>query len=425
MNKKIILLAMICLLAHHMFAQKELVKELNKNIIELKTISPEDDFDDLKGISEFVKNKKLIGLGEATHGTSEFFLYKHRMMKYLAMHEGYRLFIIEGDFSGSKAMNDYVLHGKGSIKDGLKELDYGVWYRQEFVAFIEWIKAFNVDRDLEDKIRFYGCDINSEYGVSRKLKKYLAHHDCLTDKLTQYLNMIIEQDLLKLLSEKGDNWKDEVLGELNTAFAKLKDKQSKEYDFMLHCKRELEQNFELRMDNAKNWIVLRDKFMAENIAWICEFEQNRKAVFWAHNEHVKNDKAKSVQKPVGYYLKEKFGEQYYSFGFGFNNGDIIGFNRTKRAFDSFGVPAISPKKSSDAVFALCKFENFIFDVRSAKENEKINKFIHDNLYHRAVGTIFAAEGKKRHHFRIGRLADRFDGIIFIRNTSAAKVIESW
>jgi erythromycin esterase len=424
MNRKLIVLAILCLLVHQAFAQKELVKELNEEIVKLETVSPNDDFYDLKGISELVKGKQVIGLGEATHGTSEFFLYKHRMMKYLAMHEGYRLFIIEGDFSGSKAMSDYVVHGKGSIEDGLKGIDYGVWFRQEFVDFIEWMRAFNEDRALADRIRFYGCDINSECGVASKLKDYLAEAGCLTEKLISGLDLIIEGDLRKQMLEKGETFSNDIKVELDGAFDKIKDKQSGEYDFMKQCKRELEQNIELRMDDCKNWIVLRDQFMAENIEWICEYEQGKKAVFWAHNEHVMNDKAKSDQKPVGYYLKKKFGDAYYSFGFGFGEGEVIGYDRKNKAFKNFAVPKISPKKSSDALFALCKYENFILDIKSAKEKGKIHEFLHADLYHRAVGSVYVPEGKKRHHFRWGKLIDRFDGMIFLRKTSAASLIKS-
>jgi len=423
MKAKLILVAIVCLIANQTFGQTELVKELNSKIIEAKAVSPDSCLNDLNNLHNILSDKKIIGLGEATHGTHEFFVYKHRMIKHLVENENFKVFIIEGDFAGSQAMNDYVVYGKGTIKDGLMGIGYGVWFKQEFVDFIEWIKIYNDDKTLEDKIKFYGCDINNEALVAKKIKTYLNQIQELNQPLQEGLDVIIEGKLREKLSEGGTIFKEQFFSKLNNAFSSLKDEKCKEYIFMQHCKRELEQIFEFDLADGKTRIVLRDKFMAENIEWIYQFENKQKSIFWAHNEHIKNDKEKSYQKPTGYYLKDKFGDNYYSFGFGFYEGEVAGYNREEKKYDSFKVPSMSSKKLTDAVFSLCMYPNFILDLNSANKSEIISKFLHTNLYQRTIGAGFYPDGKKRNHFRMGKLKDKYDGIIFIKKTHPSVLIK--
>lgn len=423
MKAKLILIAIVCLVANQTFGQTELVKELNRKIIEAKTVSPDSSLNDLNNLHSILSNKRIIGLGEATHATSEFLKYKHRLIKYLVTKEDYKVFIIEGDFTGSQAMNDYVVHGKGTIRDGFVGMGYGVWCREEFVDLIEWMKEYNADKIFEDRIKFYGCDINNEVITAKKIEEYLNEIGKLNETLKDGLNWVINQNYRKKLSKEDENFGEQFLTELNNAFKNKKDEKSREVKFIKHCKRELEQIFELIFADKKTQIVLRDKFMAENIEWIYNIENDQKSIFWAHNEHVKNDEAKSYQKPTGYYLKEKFDGKYYSFGFGFNEGKVGGYNGKEKRYDSFEVPAMSGKKLTDAVFSLCMYPNFILDFKSTSSNDVISEFLNTILYQRTVGDGFFPNGKKWKHFKKGKLIDKYDGLIFIKKTNPSKRIK--
>ncbi|MBI9062919.1 MAG: erythromycin esterase family protein [Marinilabiliaceae bacterium] len=423
MKIRFTLVAVVCLLVTNAFGQTELVNELNNKITEITSITPDGNFDDLKSLKGILSNKKIIGLGEATHGTREFFTFKHRMMKYLVENENFKVFIIEGDFAGAQAMNDYVIYGKGTSRDGFIGVGYGVWCRQAFVDFVEWIKEYNQDKLLEDKVKFYGCDINNEKFAAKNIKTYLANGNKLNESLSNELNIIIQGELRKKLSETNTDYKEQLFSALEDAFNSLKDEESREKTFIEHCKRELEQKIEIILSDRSRSIVLRDKFMAENIEWIYQYENMQKSVFWAHNEHIKIDNANSNFKPTGYYLKEKFADSYYSFGLAFNNGEVGGFNRKKKKYDSFKVPSKSPKKLCDAVFSQCIYPNFVLDFTSVNSNDVISEFLNTNLYQRTIGAGFYPDGKTRNHFRWAKLIDKYDGLIFIKETNPARQIK--
>jgi len=401
------------------FGQTTLIDALNKNIIEVQTTSPDSCFSDLNTLNTILTGNKIIGLGEATHGTHEFFTYKHRLIKYLVTEQNYRVFIIEGSFGGSHAMYDYVVHGKGTINEALYGVSYGVWFTKEFVALVEWMKEYNSDKALVDKIKFYGCDLNYSVNAAKKVEAYLTKEDRLSTTLKKGFDWVINENFRRKITKEDERQKNQFLAELNGIFKNLEDKNDRELLFIKHCIREIEQSLELDFANDKTSITLRDKYMSENIDWIYRFENDQKAIFWAHNEHIKNDKAKSDQKPVGFYLKEKFKDQYYAFGFGFYKGRVTGYNRAEKKYDSFEVPQMDSNKLTDAVFSQCVYPDFILDIKTANENTTVSKFLNTTLQQRTIGAGFYPDGEKRYHYRMAKLIDKYDGLIFFRTTHPA------
>lgn len=185
----------------------------------------------------------------------------------------------------------------------------------------------------------------------------------------------------------------------------------------------MEQFAQMLLSNSSEKVMLRDKFMAENIEWILKHEKNKKAVFWAHNEHIANNNNKKEQKPAGYYLKQKYENNCYAFGFGFYNGTNSTFDRKSRKWVINQIPVVSIKKSTDAVFKECKYPNFILDFASVDTNEAISAFLNTGLYRRAIGAIYYPEKRKLRNYTKGKLKDTFDGMVFFRETGASTILK--
>ncbi len=403
--------------------QTDLINELNKNILEIKTISPYSNLDDLKSYLPFLKQKQIVGLGETTHGTKEFFNYKHRLVKYLVTQADYKVFIIEGSFTGSQKMNDYILQGKGSINDALRGVGYGVWMTEEFTSFIEWMKQYNSTRDDSNKIRFYGCDLVNEVLTAKKLKDYLEENNTLTSLVEKGLNWIIAKKHVEKYAKDDVKALLQSLTELDSFFETMNNKNDNTIAIYKQEKYILEQFAQMLLANSSEKVMLRDKFMAENIEWILKHENNKKVIFWAHNEHIANNNNKKEQKPAGYYLKQKYENNYYAFGFGFYNGTNSTFDRKSRKWVINQIPDVSIKKSTDAVFKECKYPNFILDFASVDTNEAISAFLNTGLYRRAIGAIYCPEKRKLRNYIKGKLIDTFDGIIFFRETEASIILK--
>jgi len=416
------ILLILILLFNTVFGQTELIQELDKSIIEIRNISPDSSFDDINRLLPILKNTKIVGLGEATHGTHDFFVYKHRLIKLLTTQADFKVIIIEGDFTGSQIMNDYVLYGKGTLNEALLGVSYGIWMTKEFASLIEWIKKYNSNKNYEEKIRFYGFDMNNPSLSAKKVKDFLKQKDKATKLSDKGLDWFIEgHSIYKDYNSKKDTIR-LFVKELNNAFKGIDNKNEKEYKLVEHSKRILEQIIEMILANSTEKVLLRDKFMAENIEWIYDFENKTKTILWAHNEHIINNNNKKEQKPIGYYLKEKFSNEYYSFGFGFYKGANCTYSRTERKWVINIIPAVSIKKSTDAIFGKCKYPNFILDFKTVKNNELIRKFLKTDLYHRAIGATYYPEKVKLRNYKKTKLFDSFDGIIFFRNTKPSEIL---
>src|SRR5690606_21030358 len=131
--------------------------------------------------------------------------------------------------------------------------------------------------------------------------------------------------------------------------------------------------------------IVRDRYMAENTAWIYHHESDDKMIIWAHNLHVAKDLARDNNLPMGSYLAKVFPDEYYVFGFGFNAGQLGGYNRQGEKH-VFIIPDVSIKKSSDYIFKQVNTPNFILDFKTASRDSLIANFLDEKLHARAIGS---------------------------------------
>ncbi|MBI4907374.1 MAG: erythromycin esterase family protein [Acidobacteria bacterium] len=115
--------------------------------------------DDLAPLRNLIGNARVVGLGEATHGTSEFFRMKHRLLEYLATNMGFTIFSIEASMPESYRVNDYVLTGRGDPKALLKGMYFWTWNTQEVLDMIEWMRQFNASG--KGRVQFTGYDMQT------------------------------------------------------------------------------------------------------------------------------------------------------------------------------------------------------------------------------------------------------------------------
>ena len=107
--------------------RQEVVSWIRKNAIPLKTVQAENGFEDMRPLRSAIGSARLVALGEATHGTKEFFQFKHRMFEFLVEEMGFTVFGIEANWPESLAINDYVVNGTGDPAAALAGLHFWTW----------------------------------------------------------------------------------------------------------------------------------------------------------------------------------------------------------------------------------------------------------------------------------------------------------
>ncbi|MEV5593616.1 erythromycin esterase family protein [Streptomyces sp. NPDC052496] len=126
----------------------------------LRTTEPRGGLADLRPFGRMVGDARVVGLGEATHSSHEFFTVKHRVLRYLVEEKGFRAFALEAPWSTGLRLDAYLTSGKGDLKQIMDEEfrgDYRWWNNAEYRDLLQWIRAYNV-KHPKDPVRFVGDD---------------------------------------------------------------------------------------------------------------------------------------------------------------------------------------------------------------------------------------------------------------------------
>ncbi|NUN99163.1 MAG: erythromycin esterase family protein [Saprospiraceae bacterium] len=285
-------------------------------------------FEDLTNFGAIAGGAKIIALGEATHGTSEFFRLKHRLISYAVEKLGVRIFAIEDNQLVVERVNNYVLYGVGTARSSMYGM-FGVWQNQEVLDLIKWLRAYNVQHP-DDKVAFRGFDMQNLALPMDSLLGFLKQHDpvlletvakLLADLKKDGANSWSATDSAKygwfinarqaqaLLNVKKQSW---------LAAARTR-QDSMDIEWGIQYANLVRQYAENAMKGHQS--LYRDVAMAENISWLFSlYPPETRMVIWAHDNHISRGEHPVSEKnyyngiSMGAHLSKKYGTAYRAFG---------------------------------------------------------------------------------------------------------------
>jgi len=145
---------------------------ISSHAVRLATPEASHGFDDMEPLRQVVGDARIVALGEATHGTSEFFRFKHRMVEFLASQMGFTIFGIEANLPEAYRLNDYVLHGTGDPAALIRGMYFWTWNTREVLAMVEWMRQFNASG--KGKIQFTGFDMQTPDVAAKIVGDFVA-----------------------------------------------------------------------------------------------------------------------------------------------------------------------------------------------------------------------------------------------------------
>lgn len=262
---------------------------------------------------------RVVGLGEATHGNREFWDVRQTALSALVQYD-FNVVVLEADFGGCLAANEYVVNGTGSAHDAARALGFAVYRTEEVAGFLEWIRDYNEKAGSEQAIHFMGCDMQRYDNNKEILFDYLRM--VIPEKVSEY-----EQELSDLNDETVFNQDQELIVQgLNAVQALLEDMEKNrevyaaatsaaEYDLAYACGNSIRENAVLRGTNV-NYGSTRDEYMAEKLRWIDLYEsagRETRLLLLGHNGHVEKTSA-SGYRCLGEHLNELYGAEYFAIG---------------------------------------------------------------------------------------------------------------
>lgn len=416
--------------------QRSVTGWLKTSAIPLKTVEAGDDRADLQPLKSILKDVRFVGLGEATHGSREFFQVKHRLLDFLVREMGFRALAIEGSYAALQGINDYVM---GRTNDSAKALDdqgFWIWNTEEMQAMMDWARRYNAGVAADQRVKFVGFDSQYNQSGKDKLLDYLkrvaperadstsAFFRMNLDSLNSVLSTAGQQaKMQKTLNELQISYNDLfVFLELNGPVLTPKSSQA-EYEQMREYARVLAQYVDSYSRPAVAGTASRDVYMADNFRRLIEREPaGTKVVIWAHNGHVSTGD-NQLFVPMGAYLRQFYGNNYYALGFSFNQGSFQAreaqpTDSTRRMLMAFTAnPA--PAGSVDWFLARTGLKMFVVDFRTTPRNADIRTWLTTPYLMRSVGSIYRP-GAGLNFFHPVTIGDRFDGLLFIDTTTRAR-----
>lgn len=390
--------------------------------IPLTTADPNHDLRDMQPLKSVIGNARIVGLGEATHGTREFFQLKHRMLEFLATDMGFSIFSIEANMPEAYRLNDYVLHGNGDPKELLKGMYFWTWDTEEVLDMILWMREFN--RSGKGHVEFTGFDMQFPTVAMDTVRMFVTAQDNSFDTTL----WPIYQDVGHLAQGSGAlplSGKESMVAVLLAQRCKEVVEHLQEHEANYARAGVSQEHIDWVIQNAR--IVMqyvqmkagektRDESMADNIKWIADQNPSARIILWAHNGHISSFAGFPSYKPMGLYLKGIFGNEYLSFGFAFNQGSFQAFEMGKDLHDFKVTPA--PVGTLDAALAASGIPIFALDLRAAAKNGQVSRWLASPHLTRSIGAVYAEEHASQYWLN-SVAADSFSALLFVNNTSAA------
>jgi len=403
---------------------------IRANAIPLATVEAGNGFADLARLRAIIADARIVSLGEATHGTREFFQLKHRLLEYCVCELGFTIFGIEASYPECLRVNDYVLHGTGNPAEALASQRFWTWDTEEVLALIEWMRAWNGTHARQ--VKFYGFDMQFPTEAALGVLDYLER--VAPDLATA------SQEALWPLSDDASAHRFHLLPEATREAARaciacLLEAFAREHAAWAAATSELEwqlarlnavvldQAARLRLSISHDVLVSRDIAMAENVRALLELEgPDAKAVLWAHNGHVARESGYFTDNKVpianmGSRLHEMLGRKHLVVGFAFNQGSFQAQQSGRGLVDHTVAPA--PEGSLDRVLAAADLPAFLLDLATAPAEGPVGDWLSSKPLSRSIGAVYSAEHAKE-FLAPADPRRAYDILAFVETTTAAR-----
>jgi len=403
---------------------------------------------DYDAILSGVGDARLVLIGEATHGTHEFYRERARITRRLIEEKGFNGVVVEADWPDAYRINRYV-RGESADEEAVQALDdfsrfpMWMWRNADVLDFAGWLRAWNDTQPAERKAGFYGMDLYSlrtsieavlayldkvDPAAAARARKRYGCFDQFGDEMQQY-----GYEAAFGLSPTCER---EVLAELVELQRKRADYASRDGrvahdDFFYasqnaHLVKDAEEYYRTMFKGRVESWNLRDEHMAESVEQLLAYLDHRdrpaRLVLWAHNSHLGDARATDMghqgEHNVGQLLRQRFGTGVVNIGFTTHTGTVTA------ASDWDGPPERKQVRPSlagsyERLFHDAGIPRFLLPLR---EPALAHALAGPHL-ERAIGVLYIPRSERQSHYFYARLADQFDYVIHIDDTRALEPLE--
>jgi erythromycin esterase len=391
---------------------------------------------DLQPLIDDIGDASVVMLGEASHGTHEFYTWRTAISKRLIEEKGFRFIAVEGDWPDCYKINRYIKgyksSGESSIQQILQNFDRWptwMWANWEVAALSEWLKEYNANLLADKKIGFYGLDVYSLWDSMYNMVHYLEKEDTKAADMVKKAIQCFEpyhdnEQMYAYVSLTEHSCRDKVLALLKEIRMKAQFLDGdREAGFNAEQNALISVNAEkyyrsMMSFNNESWNV-RDTHMMETLDRLINFHGNdSKAIVWEHNTHIGDARATDMKREgminIGQLAREEYSpENVYLCGFGSYTGTVIAGEAWGSLMEEMQVPD-ARKGSIEEVLHNELNDNGYILFSEKNDSKKFERA----LPHRAIGVVYNPEREKYGNYVTSFMPQRYNAFIFIDETKA-------
>ena len=394
---------------------------------------------DLDPLMERIGDAHFVLLGEASHGTHEYYTWRSAITRRLVKEKGFRFIAVEGDWPDCYRLNRYIKgydapeKNAADVLRSFRRWPTWMWANWEIAALAEWMKEHNHGLSAQKRVGFYGLDVYSLWESMEVLIRYLEKNDPQAAKYAKEAMRCFEYHGRDEMLYAGharsvpDDCRKaalELLVEVN--------KRSIFYDHDPEAALNTEQNAHIAVGaeryyhsmmsfNDDSWNI-RDTHMVDTLHRLVDFHgEGSKCVIWEHNTHIGDarytDMVKAGMHNVGQLVREAYGESdAVLVGFGCYSGKVMAGRAWGAEMEEMNVP-VARKSSVETLLHGEGSQNRLLIFDRENEKERFRK----TLPHRAIGVVYHPEAEY-HNYVPSQLNGRYDAFIYLDETKAVHAL---
>jgi erythromycin esterase len=390
---------------------------------------------DLDPLIEDIGDRPVVMLGEASHGTHEFYTWRSTISKRLIQEKGFNFIAVEGDWPDCYKINRFVKGYKDagdSVRDVLMNFDRWptwMWANWEVAALAEWLREYNRLLPGDKKIGFYGLDVYSLWDSMREMMTYLDKEDPKTAQSVRKAIQCFEpyeenEHMYARYSLTEHSCRDEVIRLLKEIRMKAQfmdgDREAgfnTEQNALIAVNAEKYYRSMIGFDN-ESWNI-RDTHMMETLDRLMSFHgKEAKAIIWEHNTHIGDARATDMKRAgmvnIGQLAREQYGvNKVYLTGFATYQGSVIAADSWGAPMEVLGVPPAREGSIEHQLHLQNTANRYL--LFNSEDNQKTYEA---SIRHRAIGVVYDPERERFGNYVPTKLSLRYDAFVFLDQTRA-------
>lgn len=400
-------------------------------LLEQHAVSFDDDHG-LITLTESISDERLVLMGEASHGTSEFYTARAALSKDLIENHGFSYIAVEGDWPSFARINAFVKHkpnAPADIDEAMEAIDrwpLWMWKNQEVKELVEWLHAYNEELEPSERVGLYGIDVYDNLSAMDDVLEWIRNLDEETGRQASSAYSCMTRftdpgDYVRMVAQSGEDCAEDLEEVLEMVRSLEHHADTDRWEFFraehgakvaINAEKHYRANLQ---QDASSWNYRASHFYLTAERLLDYYGAGSRGIIWAHNTHIGDARATEMGRAgmhnIGQLSREALGrDNVFAIGQGTYTGEVLAAFSWEGAQQTMETPAAQPN-SWEAMLEETGIEQFYLTFANSELKSALDRVIP----HRAIGVTFNPSNEQGNYVQT-ILPERYDAFIFFRNS---------